>query len=409
MKILKYYTLLTLGLVSYILFSSYAIENFEKYVNYGNKDLIKFNHSVHIKSLDIKCVSCHKKVPESNKSEDALTPSKPACANCHDVKDKKECNFCHYDNVYKKLIPTSKELNFSHKVHLTLGKTCDDCHKNMKDYKYSDDNPNKYPPMELCYGCHNQESEVIKKSSGECEVCHTNLINLKPVNHLSSNFLNEHKWVFENSDEKNNCMMCHSDNFCMVCHSAGNYRGENKKNNFYAPYYTKNSGNRIDRAELQKLNTIHNLNYLYTHGIDAKQKSFECKTCHNPTEFCSACHSNNGNILTGILPRSHLSPNFTTFGVNTGGGLHSELARRDIEFCQSCHDASGVDPVCIRCHFDNDGFKGTNPKTHEKNFLNDEKGIWHETNGAICFSCHTDLNAKPNGRKGIGFCGYCHK
>ncbi len=393
----------------YLLFSSHTIDYF--YYNNagnGNEKIIKFNHSIHIKEYNIKCIACHKKVMDSEKSEDALTPVKPACASCHNVNDEKECSFCHYEKVFEKLIPTPKELNFSHKIHLKLGKECNDCHINMKDYKYSNENTNKYPSMEFCYKCHNSESKIIKSSSGECEVCHTNLTNLKPVNHLTSNFLNEHKWVFETQGEKNNCMMCHSDNFCMVCHSAGNYYGENKRNNFYAPFYTKNSGNRIDRAELQKLNTVHNLNYLYTHGIDAKQKSFECKTCHNVSDFCSACHSNDGNILTGILPRSHLSSNFTTFGVNSGGGLHAELARKDIEFCQSCHDAVGADPVCVRCHFDNDGIKGTNPSTHEKNFLKEEKGIWHNNSGAICYLCHTDMNARPNGRKGIGFCGYCH-
>ncbi|MBK7159323.1 MAG: hypothetical protein IPH77_12390 [Ignavibacteria bacterium] len=68
----------------------------------------------------------------------------------------------------------------------------------------------------------------------------------------------------------------------------------------------------------------------------------------------------------------------------------------------------GSDPACLKCHYDNDGVKGTNPKTHEKGFLSDEKGIWHETKGAVCYSCHTDANAKPDGISGVGFCGYCH-
>ena len=41
-------------------------------------------------------------------------------------------------------------------------------------------------------------------------------------------------------------------------------------------------------------------------------------------------------------------------------------------------------------------------------FMADEKGIWHDTQGAICYTCHTDNNAKPNGIRGVGFCGYCH-
>jgi hypothetical protein len=113
-------------------------------------------------------------------------------------------------------------------------------------------------------------------------------------------------------------------------------------------------------------------------------------------------------VITGIAPQSHRQPGFTTLGVNTGGGLHSELAKKDVESCVSCHDMQGADPVCITCHFDNDGVKGTNPRTHESAFMSDEKGIWHDTQGAVCYSCHTDNNANPNGVKGVGFCGYCH-
>ena len=65
---------------------------------------------------------------------------------------------------------------------------------------------------------------------------------------------------------------------------------------------------------------------------------------------------------------------------------------------------------CILCHVDNDGIKATNPKTHVRNFRSDlEDGDWHTDRGSVCYSCHTDANARPEGTKGIGFCGYCHK
>jgi len=85
------------------------------------------------------------------------------------------------------------------------------------------------------------------------------------------------------------------------------------------------------------------------------------------------------------------------------------LARRDIENCSSCHDVQGADQNCILCHVDNDGVKGTNPKTHARNFGRDfDKGDWHSDRGSVCYSCHTDANARPGGIKGVGFCGYCH-
>lgn len=67
--------------------------------------------------------------------------------------------------------------------------------------------------------------------------------------------------------------------------------------------------------------------------------------------------------------------NFKTLGVGSGGGDHATLAKRDIERCMSCHDVNGADPTCITCHFDADGIKGTNPKTHPVGFMSNEKVI----------------------------------
>ena len=59
------------------------------------------------------------------------------------------------------------------------------------------------------------------------------------------------------------------------------------------------------------------------------------------------------------------------------------------------------------CHMDNDGIKGTNPKTHMSGFMNNEEGDWHGDFGAVCYNCHTDAGALSQ-IKGQGFCGYCH-
>ena len=110
--------------------------------------------------------------------------------------------------------------------------------------------------------------------------------------------------------------------------------------------------------------------------------------------------------MGGIVPSSHLSPDFKTFGVGSGGGDHAILARRDIEQCVSCHDVQGTDATCIVCHLDSDGIKGTNPKTHAADFNKDEHGDWHDNQGSICYNCHTSQS--PSSPAGIGFCGYCH-
>jgi c(7)-type cytochrome triheme protein len=412
MKNTKFYIFFLLGIFSFLSFSAYITFDkditkkfniYKKNNTADNKNIIKFDHSLHIKTAGLQCKDCHDNAASSVKASDNLNPLMKNCESCHDVKDEKTCTLCHYENVYKKLEPAGRNLIFSHKFHIDKGKQCTDCHSGLENVKYASDSPATYPVMEKCAGCHDK-----KTATNNCEACHTNLTTLTPKTHLNSNFLNEHKVVSESGNNTNNCMMCHSDNFCQACHSVSNYKGENTPKNFYAPYYTKESGVRTDRASLQKLTNMHTLNYKFTHALDANQRSFECKTCHDPVEFCTSCHQNGGNLQTGFLPKSHTQPNFTTFGVNSGGGLHSELAKRDIESCESCHTIQGGDPVCVRCHFDNNGIKGTHPKTHKAGFLHDEHGIWHNTHGAVCYVCHTDANAKPGGIRGTGFCGYCH-
>lgn len=416
MKITKLYILLLAGVAIFLTSTAYFVKdtgNSEKSVKtfagtkvYDNSKIIKFNHKLHVKDAGVKCEDCHANAVKSVSGKDNLNPKETFCATCHDVKDQKNCNFCHVGTP-KKLKSSGKELNFSHSFHIdTQKKACLDCHAGMDTVKYSKEAPGAFPPMETCYSCHNNN-----KATNNCEGCHTNLTKLTPVNHKQPNFLNEHKMVSDVSSDNNNpkCMMCHSDNFCQVCHSPLGYKGNNTSKDFNAPYYTKEGATKTDRAALQKLNNVHNLNYQFTHGLDANQKSFECKTCHETQTFCANCHQNGGDLVTGIAPLSHRQPNWTTFGVGTGGGLHSDLAKKDIEACQSCHDVQGSDPACVKCHFDNDGVKGTNPKTHESGFMKDEScTVWRSNQGAVCYSCHTDPNARPNGIKGVGFCGYCH-
>lgn len=353
MKITKYYLLFIISVVTFLTTTAYLSKEKNEYVKkeitvnagdiYDNSLIIKFDHKLHTTDASMKCEDCHVKALTSVSSNDNINPKKKDCESCHDVKDTKKCDLCHYEGVYKKLKASDRELNFSHKAHLK-NKKCTDCHKGLEAVKFSKDTVSAFPNMESCYSCHNN-----KTASSNCETCHNNPTNLTPLTHLKTNFLNEHTMVAGVSS-KNNCMMCHSDNFCQACHSPLNYTGNNTTENFYAPYYTKDNGTRTDRGDLQKLTTAHNLNYKYTHGLDAYSKSFECNTCHSPVEFCSSCHQNGGNTVTGIAPESHQQPNFATMDPNTGGGLHSQLARRDIESCQSCHDVAGQDPVCVQCH-----------------------------------------------------------
>jgi hypothetical protein len=81
-------------------------------------------------------------------------------------------------------------------------------------------------------------------------------------------------------------------------------------------------------------------------------------TCHEPQSFCAECHAAGGNInQTRFRPASHNVAGFTTIGRGSGGGLHAEEARRDMESCISCHDVEGQDPTCMTCHNETGGVR----------------------------------------------------
>lgn len=382
-------------------FLAFSVENTEEGVK-SNKDIIKFSHELHAEVTD--CASCHTAVPGSEKLGERLLPEKDVCADCHDVDDDENCNMCHYEDVFEPLVQATPELIFSHKFHLNYNEDvkCESCHKGMDEYAYSSENPHSNPEMATCNQCHNDAGPA----SNACESCHISTANLVPENHLQSAFLEKHKFLAKSDEE---CQVCHNEQFCETCHTATVALDvTNSSTDFYTPYSPHKY---VDNEKQQQITRVHDLNFRFTHSMEAKGKSAECATCHQTETFCAECHNpeNNGDYaLGGLTPTSHLGTNFVLIGLGSGGGKHAELAKRDIENCASCHDTQGADPNCIICHVDNDGIQGTNPRTHDRNFMRNVEGDWHNDRGAVCYNCHTDSNARPEGQAGIFFCGYCH-
>ncbi|MFO7447658.1 MAG: cytochrome c3 family protein [Ignavibacteriaceae bacterium] len=394
---LKYLYLFLLTAVTGLLFSAAFsdIQEAEAEVK-GNDKIIKFSHSFHAELAG--CADCHAKAAASTSLKDRLMPDHEDCGTCHDVEDSEQCVTCHYEDTYEQLVQNKSELFFNHSFHVTDQKMeCESCHKGIKeaDYGFQAAQPN--PVMADCYSCHND----LTVASNACESCHTSTVNLIPQTHKDVAFIKTHK--FEANDVAADCIMCHdnNNNSCQDCHAASGIDVANVPNDFFQPY-SPNSFS--DGAAKQKLNRVHELNYRFIHGIDAKSKRTDCASCHQVETFCETCHTgeNGDYALGGITPASHLKAGFITIGVGTGGGEHARLAKREIESCASCHDTQGADPTCITCHLDSDGIQGTNPKTHPSNFMRDVKGDWHDSQGSMCFNCHTSTIA------GAGFCGYCH-
>lgn len=386
--------------VAALMFLIIAAFNNEKTLSDNpNEGKIKFSHSLHSELVD--CQTCHSSVVESTSLTTLQLPNHDNCSTCHNVNDDNECKTCHVNDVYEPLVKKKSELIFNHKFHLEGNKMkCENCHKGLTEVDYSWEATAVNPAMETCYSCHNDKSVA----SNACESCHISTANLLPQNHKVASFSKNHKFIANNVDA--NCVMCHDNQSCNDCHVATNVITEvNLSNDFYQPYYPSNF---TDGTKLQAIRRVHDLNYRFTHGIDSKGKTAECQSCHQVETFCANCHAseNSDFAVSGIIPASHLKSNFFTIGVGTGGGEHAILARRDIERCTSCHDVNGSDPTCVTCHLDSDGIKGTNPKTHARGFMKNEKGDWHDSAGSVCYNCHT--SASPNSSKTSGFCNYCH-
>ncbi|MFA6455940.1 MAG: cytochrome c3 family protein [Bacteroidota bacterium] len=363
------------------------------------KQVLKFSHSKHA-DAGIECSSCHTPEKLTKNAPEKMLPTHTECQSCHEQEVNEKCGFCHTDENNPVALPNPvREIQFDHQKHVVDQKVeCVTCHQGMEKTDYAE--ATNLPAMTTCTTCHNGA-----KAPNQCEACHTNLSGLRPASHMVANFKREHSRVMNGRTFDANCQSCHTEASCMECHDGTNLTKLSKfeKTGTMSP---RKFGN--DKPAALAVQNVHDLNYKFTHGIDAKGRSADCQTCHRQQTFCSDCHMTGSAALGGAVPTSHEQAGFTTFGVGSGGGIHATLAKRDIQSCASCHDAQGGDPTCITCHTDNDGIKGTNPKTHANGFMKDVTGEWHDDAASTCFVCHTDANARPNGKPGQNFCGYCH-
>ena len=362
---------------------------------------LKFSHQKHVTDVGVDCETCHKEIVDNEKLGDRLIPDHTACQSCHEDELKNKCTFCHSSDSPERVnIPPVRDLIINHKKHITDRQVkCVQCHAGIDKAGLASDMGG--PKMESCTTCHDGRT-----APNQCENCHRNLTNLLPISHTQGDFKKDHKKFARLNVMESRCQACHTDNFCSQCHDGTNLT-RLAPGSITAMVSPRTLGNDKPRALAGQ--QVHDINYLYTHSVDAKAKTSECQTCHNTRTFCNDCHENGRQGQWGTLPASHRIPGFALRGgYGSGGGRHADLARKNIEQCASCHDAEGSEPACINCHFDNDGVKYTNPKTHVTGFMNNVHGEWHSNPGATCYVCHTDPNARPNGIKGRGFCGYCH-
>lgn len=353
--------------------------------------LIRFSHKYHITEIGATCTDCHTDAAASDLASDRLLPKKAACAQCHDVEDKADCEKCHRDPARAANFRNPERLiDFPHQLHVKkMGLRCVDCHMGLDQVDYA--TRVNWPGMDDCLTCHNNE-----KAPFDCENCHPKVEAIRPQSHGVS-FLHGHKSQVRAATMP--CSKCHEESYCQECHLGARLTDHGGSGGRTGP------GEPQDRGKIdQVVRRQHALNYRFTHPLDAVSKERECATCHDQRAFCADCHRASGVDDRRLKPAWHGDAGGPwVLGRVGGGGRHAEWARRDVERCAVCHDVEGGDPSCLQCHVDFDGRRNTDPKTHDRYGGRDDDWGFHADRGSVCFTCH--VNSK---RPGAGFCGYCH-
>lgn len=358
------------------------------------EDVLIFSHQFHIEIMGKECLSCHPTIETSENAGDRNLPTHDECWTCHDGDtSSQDCAVCHVNEEEPELLPdVTRTIKFAHALHIGLeNMDCQHCHQGVDQVDYA--GPDQMPPMEQCMGCHDDAA-----APRDCAVCHTESLQaLVPTDH-TFDWKYSHKSIAR--ADNHSCLMCHTEVFCQDCHDAGAVEMRSRISDHHAPYQPEASHSK----EGMVLKRVHDLNYRFTHGLDAKSKLSSCATCHDAGHFCTECHTEDTS-LERIKPVWHGGTDWGAIvgAVGSGGGRHAEMARRDMALCVTCHDDQTDDPTCLMCHIDRLPGKGNDPRTHAANYYRDVDGPWHEDENHMCYNCHQSTR-----QPGLGFCGYCH-
>jgi c(7)-type cytochrome triheme protein len=309
-----------------------------------NESQLKFSHKYHLKDVGAECITCHPAASTSKSASDNLASGHDQCAGCHQDQVANNCGYCHTNPENIVARPAAdRTVIFSHENHLARKSECTTCHKGLDEVDLS--SRKNLPDMTTCTTCHDNA-----KATNTCENCHTDFVTLLPSDHKRSDFLRSHRDDARLGGLQTSCQTCHTEAFCMQCHQGAGLKAFRPQDLRVEP---RPKTSTKDSPRHMILQNVHELNYRFTHGIDARSKQTDCESCHSAETFCAQCHQAGGNISQGTFkPKSHGVPGFTTIGRGSGGGVHAEEARRDIESCVSCHDVEGRDPSCMTCHLE---------------------------------------------------------
>jgi len=266
----------------------------------------QFSHKLHIQDVGSRCADCPAVADSSATPLDILLPNQEPCNQCHGDTLTYKFAYEKKDGAGTQPWFTHYIDRFPHQTHLANGQQCVDCHTGVDNSENISDS--HLPAMQSCVQCH---SDLEKPDY--CNICHKAGEDRRPADH-KSNWTAGHG--MNSYTNKDNCQICHTDNYCLECH-----RGDN-----------------LDRQ-------VHPLNFVNNHAITAKSGNDKCYICHEEQSFCQECHQ-----AELVLPKSH---SFAGWSNKSNGGTHKTAARFDLDGCISCHSDMNGDPICAECHTGN--------------------------------------------------------
>lgn len=310
------------------------------------KEIIVFTHKAHT-AKGINCKACHITVLKGDK---AGMPKESKCAYCHEtvysgISVKSIYTLKEWKNSREEALSIFKDVNFSHKRHISYGKECSDCHKNAANSESI--TTEHIPNANTCVQCH---SEWLNQKL--CSKCHEKTrLNTPPDNHKRPDFMLAHggklkerpfnNWLEDTGRHNHLCFQCHNKERCFNCH------------NEIEPQDHTNEWR------------------LAGHGVSAGINRNRCQACHR-VDFCFRCHEE-------MRPINHVA---------NWGSTRSE-------HCGHCHEPLSSSR-CAACH------KGT--PSHRKAPVAPD----FVRKGWPCRACHytiVPLDHFDNGED----CENCHK
>jgi hypothetical protein len=212
----------------------------------------------------ITCVTCHhkknnndriKQCSRCHKGVAGMDALHKRCGECHlQRRMDMSCTTCHKTKEKGEFGAELLRITHSHKTHYPRKQECRFCHSEQQKVQWA--KKDDYPAMKTCLSCHEN-----RKASGQCAVCHTDVVKLKPASHTPW-------WVGRNGHgldanyAKQECLQCHRKSECDRCHLG------------------------------QTSCKIHTPAYRFLHGMDVRMGLVNCAMCHDTKRACSRCHEN---------------------------------------------------------------------------------------------------------------------